>query len=76
VQALNNSGTIAGYYSDAERVWHGFIRNSQGNVTVFDDGNGGHSIGQGTFPTSINANGEVAGYFIGPDDQEHGFLRH
>jgi hypothetical protein len=34
--AVNNSGTVAGYYIDSTNGFHGFVRDSTGNITTFN----------------------------------------
>jgi hypothetical protein len=56
VTAINLEGTIAGYHTDANNVYHSFLRKSTGNFTTFDP-----PSGYGTFATAINTEGAVAG---------------
>jgi hypothetical protein len=58
--AINNSGTIAGFYDDkdVEGLLHVFVRDSLGNITHFDaEGTGSFRL----WPVRINASGEIAG---------------
>ena len=56
---INTAGRIAGYYTDANGVSHGFTRTAGGIFTSFDpDGSAG------TFVESINATGVAAGYYV------------
>ncbi|MGA2593649.1 MAG: hypothetical protein ABSH32_27360 [Bryobacteraceae bacterium] len=65
--AINNSGTITGYYADANGG-HGFLRGIGGGFVTFN-APGSENI----FPSSINTSGAVAGNYS--DTSQHGFLR-
>lgn len=67
--AINNAGTIAGYYA-GENGQRGFIRDSSGAITVFNAPGAA-----ATFAYSINASGQVAGYYIDTSNIPHGFIR-
>ncbi len=55
--AINDWGSITGYYVDAGQNYHGFVRDPFGNITSFDvPGDGG-----GTTASSINDAGTVIG---------------
>ena len=53
---ITPDGTIAGYYSDASGVQHGFLRSPTGGFTTFDPP--GSTF---TYVGSIPTNGEIAG---------------
>src|SRR5207253_11286259 len=55
---INNSGQIAGEYSDASNVNHGFVY-SNGTYTTLDAPGA-----SGTLATGINDAGQVVGYYI------------
>jgi hypothetical protein len=73
---INAAGTIAGYYTDANGVSHGFTGTAGGTLTSFDaPGAGtGAQLQQGTFAQSINAAGDIAGYYV-DGSAGYGFLR-
>ncbi len=77
--AINEEGTITGYYTDANDVSHGFLRLRNGTFITFDAPDAGTASFQGTFAFAINAKGEITGYSIEPYYAEyvlaHGFLR-
>ena len=67
---LNASGTVAGYYTDSNRVTHGFLRTSDGTVTAFDP--------KGSIYTealSINAAGDIAGWYHDQSGTFYSFVR-
>jgi len=70
--SINQEGSIAGSYTDAEGAQHGFVRNPYGTITSFDPPRGGQ-----TTATCINDNGVIAGsYFYTWNTQiPQGFLR-
>ena len=70
--SLNNTGEVTGYFQDAAYVYHGFLRTSDGNITVIDDPEVALSDGKGTFACAINDRGEIAGYY---NDQRTGGVR-
>ena len=70
-QAINDIGTIAGFYGDVSGNFHGFVRNAYGQITTFDAPG---AVGA-TFPLSINVWGAITGYFIDGNGTGHGFLR-
>ena len=74
--AINDGGTIAGYYFDSSPVTHGFIRAPDGTFTAPIDAPGaGTGFSQGTLPENINASGAITGQYIDSTDVNHGFLR-
>jgi hypothetical protein len=73
---LNDFGAITGYYLDANNVYHGYVRNSQGKVTSFDAPGADQTAGSfnGTFPVSINDQGAITGYYLDSSNVNHAFL--
>jgi len=74
-----NSGTIVGYYVDANNVAHGFIRSVNGNYTTIDVPG---AVGTQAF--GINNKGTVVGWWFEPNNVDscpstgicyHGYLR-
>jgi hypothetical protein len=57
-----NSGTIVGYYVDADNVNHGFIRSVNGNYTTIDVPGAA-----GTQAFGINEKGTVVGWWFEPN---------
>jgi hypothetical protein len=77
---LNQFGAIAGIYSDANSVNHGFLRTPSGTITTFDAPGAGTASGQGTgcFSdcfTSINDWGAITGAYTDNNWFVHGYLR-
>jgi hypothetical protein len=56
--SIDQAGDIAGFYTDAADVQHGFVRNPYGTITSFDP-----PEGQEPTPTSINDGGAIAGFY-------------
>jgi hypothetical protein len=73
----NNSGSITGYYINAQGFSHGFLRTPDGTVTTIDPPGTGtlRGSGQGTIPEGINGRGEITGYYQDENNLFHGFLR-
>lgn len=77
---FNQFGVMAGVYSDANTVQHGFIRTPDGQFTTFDAPGAGTGIQQGTgcpydCPTSLNDWGAITGTYIDASNVHHGYLR-
>jgi len=66
-QAINDVGQITGYFADLTG-WHGFLRNSNGKLAVFNS-----AVGD-TFALAINLSGEITGGYNSTSGF-HGFLR-
>jgi hypothetical protein len=60
---INDKGQITGSYDDAAQVTHGYFRDSDGTLTLFDDPDADESGINGTSPVAINNNGEIAGVY-------------
>ena len=80
--SINSEGDVAGFYIDANKTDHGFIRTAAtGAITAPIDapgagtGSGGKVSFQGTVVTSIDAAGDVAGVYADSSGVYHGFLR-
>ena len=73
--SINMSGTVTGFYWDANKVTHGFVRTPDGKFTRFDAPGAGTASDQGTWPQAINYWGQVVGYYMDANGVYHGFLR-
>src|SRR5437879_3165372 len=75
---INPEGVIAGEYSDAGNVVHGFLGTEDGAFTTFDVSGAGSGPGQGTFVASVEGltpAGALAGYYTDQSGVNHGYLR-
>jgi hypothetical protein len=77
---LNQLGAIAGIYSDANSVNHGFLRSANGEITTFDAPGAGAGSYQGTgcpsdCPVSLNDWGAITGVYTDTNFVAHGYLR-
>lgn len=70
--AINGSGVVVGFYSDANSLNHGFLRYPDGHVTTFDPP---EAAGYGTLALAINAEGAAVGSYTDANFLYHGFLR-
>lgn len=68
---INAAGVIAGYYVDANNLYHGFVRATNGVITEFDAAVGG----AGTLAYGINDADAVTGYYLDTQFVAHGFVR-
>jgi hypothetical protein len=69
VTAISDQDVLAGYYTDASGVGHGFWRDISG-VHSFD-----YPGATFTVATGINHSGTITGYYAGADAVRHGFVR-
>jgi hypothetical protein len=69
---ISQTGTITGYYNDANFVGHGFLRDRSGTFITFDVP---AATGGLTAPTSINPEGAITGSYYDVNFVGHGFVR-
>lgn len=74
-QSMNAAGSIAGYYSDENNLFHGFLRSPDGIFATIDSPNAGTEAGQGTVANDINPAGMIAGFYLDGSNVIHGFVR-
>ena len=76
-ESINDAGAIAGHYTDAHGLIHGFVRSPGGKVTTFDAPGASTvaAFGYGILPHSINNAGAIAGHYIDAHGLTHGFVR-
>lgn len=67
--------SVAGYYLDANYLYHGFVRTSSGTTATFEAPGIGTGGFQGTLAYGINAAGTVTGTYIDASGLYHGFVR-
>lgn len=77
---FNQLGAVAGIYSDANNVNHGFVRSFDGKITTFNAPGAGTDAFEGTgcpsdCPVSLNDFGAITGIYIDSNDVFHGYLR-
>jgi hypothetical protein len=72
---INSNGTIAGNFTDAASIPHGFLLNTNGTYTIIDDPDALQAPGSGTTITRVNDSGAVIGYYFDAEGNRHGFLR-
>ena len=75
---INPAGTIAGYYIDANNVFHGFVRAPNGAITTFDAPGAGTGFPQGTFTATVaglNPAGAITGSYVDASNVNHGYVR-
>jgi len=58
---INASGTTAGMYTDTSGVYHGFLLDSNGTITILDAPGAGTGSGMGTEIVDMNASGTTVG---------------
>jgi hypothetical protein len=77
---VNYSGAIAGTYTDANNVFHGFLHSPEGKFTTFEATGAGTGSYQGTgclsdCPVGLNDWGVITGSYWDSNDVQHGYLR-
>jgi hypothetical protein len=75
VESINDEGTIAGQYQDANYVYHCFLRYLDGRIITFDAPGAGTGPNQGSLAVDINVEGTIAGFTLDENEVEHGFVR-
>jgi len=70
-----DSGDTIGYFSDANLVYHSFIRSADGEFTIIDAPGAGTTLYQGTLANGIGSDGKIVGFFYDSNYVSHGFLR-
>jgi len=73
--SINISGTVTAGFVDDNNVFHGYVRNSFGQITTFDVSGAGTCSVCGTLPEDINDAGQIVGYYIDANVVNHGFQR-
>lgn len=58
---INASGAVAGTYFDSAGVFHGFLRDTGGDVTILDAPGAGTAANEGTELIDMNTSGTIAG---------------
>jgi hypothetical protein len=72
--SISQRGEIAGYYTDAVGMNHGFVRAADGTITTIDAPGANTFASEGTKAWSINAAGTVTGYYQDVHQAAHGFV--
>jgi hypothetical protein len=71
---VNSTGTITGFYVDANNELHAFLRDNSGNAANVDPpGTAPGTLGAQAL--GINAGGAITGYFVDTNFLFHGFIR-
>jgi hypothetical protein len=71
--AINDSGTTAGYFIDSSGNAHGFLRDSGGKFTVIDVVINGVTQAQ-TAIFGLDNQGDISGFYIDASGAQHGFV--
>lgn len=76
-EGIDDAGAIAGHYTDADHVTHGFLREAGGEFITLDAPGAGMvaGLGYGTFPSSMNDAGTITGHYTDASGVAHGFAR-
>ena len=71
---ISETGEIAGYFSDATGVMHGFLRHKDGTFVTFEAPGASKTGDLGTFPKALNRSGQIVGYFHTGNASLRGFV--
>jgi hypothetical protein len=71
---INDSSQVTGFIVDAANMRHGFVRNSDGSIVVFDAPSSGVTTFDGTDAFAINSAGAVVGT-VGSASGQRGYER-
>src|SRR5215467_2387514 len=71
--SVNDFGVVAGGYTDAHGVSHGFI-DRRGVFTTVNDPHAGTAPGPGTAVHAINDHGVLGGFYVDAHGVSHGFI--
>lgn len=71
---MNNRDDAVGAYTDANSVFHGWVRSADGTFTQIDDPAAGTGAFEGTQPAMINDAGELVGAYFDSSGISHGFV--
>ncbi len=72
--ATNLAGAVVGFENDSHDINHGFLRTSDGTVTLLDAPDAGTGHNQGTVANAINIFGWITGSYIDANGVRHGAL--
>jgi hypothetical protein len=76
---INASGVVTGNFFDTNAVSHGFVRDTNGTLTLFDVPGAGTTSGAGTQAFDINSGGVIVGAvttgFMAGKAESHSFIR-
>ena len=73
--AMNESGTVTGFFVDQHFLNHGFVISLDGTIATFDAPGAGTGFGQGTLAYGISPDGTIVGWFWDSTNVRHGFVR-
>ena len=74
--SMDGAGDIAGYYSDANNLYHALFLTAGSTTMTYFDAPGATTFGHlGTAATGINASGVVTGFYRDTNLVYHGFVR-
>jgi len=76
---INSGGAVAGNYTDTNSVYHGFLRDSSGAITILDAPGAGTAADTGTEIADINTDGVMVGTIavgvVNGVNTTHSFMR-
>ncbi|MFL5238787.1 MAG: hypothetical protein ACJ8EL_14510 [Rhizomicrobium sp.] len=75
VAGIDAAGGVAGNYTDANFVHHGFVRTAKGKLIALDAPGAGDAFGEGTNVLAVNDKGWIAGSYTDAQDATHFYLR-
>ena len=74
--SINEQGVIPGYYVDTSGANHAFLREPDGNLTIFDSPDAGTGPNQGTVAYATGPDAKITtGFYTDANGVSHGFAR-
>jgi len=73
--SINANGDVAGFYSDANEVIHGFVCAANGTISTINAPGAGTTKELGTYAVAIDTAGDVTGVYVDASSVLHGFVR-
>jgi uncharacterized membrane protein len=74
-EAINADRTIAGTLNDGSSIFYGFVRTSDGDVTLFEAPGAGTGAFQGTEVVGMTPYRVIVGFYTDSNGLNHGYLR-
>ncbi|HTT99155.1 MAG TPA: hypothetical protein VMF58_13985 [Rhizomicrobium sp.] len=74
-ESINFDGVITGYCLDSHNVYHSWVRQPGGTITMYDVPGAGTGGTQGTLAAAIAPNGKSVGFFVDSNGIYHGYRR-
>ncbi len=75
LDCINPQGAMTGYSVDTNNELHGYVRDHDGHITIFQAPGAGSGAGLGTLATGIDPARSITGEYFDASNVSHGFVR-